>query len=398
MSSFAYPRGGDAVQFLAMADHLRARGHEVALFSMRHPQNEPSPWQGYWVDNVEYRGEIGMRGRAAAFWRSTYSFAARRRLGELLRDFRPDVVHLHNVRHHLTLSVVDAAVAARVPLVWTLHDYRNTCPATHLLRGHQTCERCAGGRFWHGAAGRCKSGSLPRSLAVVSESYVAAWRGTLGKIDCYIAPSRFLAAKVTEMGLPVRRLEVLPNPVPVLPEPPAARRSGVLYVGRLSAEKGVGLLLSAAAGLADVPVRLVGSGPDEARLRHMADDLGLHVSFEGWVDAGAVLAHMAAAALLCVPSVWFENCPTVVLEAMSLGLPVVASECGGLTELLDGGACGRLFAPGDAAALRRTLAEALADEAGTATLAARARARVTRRHDEASFYSRLEQIYGSVTS
>lgn len=397
-SSFSYPRGGDTVQFLAMADRLRDRGHDVAVFSMRHPRNEPSPWEPYWVDNVEYRGETGLLGNLGAFWSSTYSFEARRRMAALLAEFRPNVVHLHNVRHHLTLAVVDAAATARVPVVWTLHDYRNTCPATHLLRGDSTCDRCSGGRFWHGVAGRCKSGSLVRSLAAVTESYVAAWRGTLGKVDCYLSPSEFLAAKVTEMGLPARRLEVLPNPVRALAGRPSAKRPEVLYVGRLSAEKGVGVLLSAVAGLTGVSVRLLGAGPDEGRLRRLADDLGVPSAFEGWVDADGVLTRMSAAALLCVPSVWYENCPTVVLEAMSLGLPVVASATGGLTELLDGGACGRLFAPGDTPALRRTLALALTDEAGTETLAARAKARVASRHGEESFYARLERIYGSVVS
>ena len=335
-NSFHYRRGGDANHSLDLIAELERRGHEVAVFSMHHPLNLPSRWSQYWAPHVEYRGELVGLGRLRAGWRSIYSAESRRQMNRLLKDFAPDIVHFHGVHHHLTLSAVEACLTARLPVAWTLHDYRIVCPATSLLRRGELCERCAGGHFWHGAVGRCKSGELSRSLAAVAESYATRARGTLAAVDCYVAPSRFLARKVVAMGLPARRLEIVPNPVhgEALTVNSVDRR-GLLYVGRLSAEKGVGALIKVVADLDDACLRVVGDGPEADRLAALATRLDAKVVFDGWRDAAETGASMSAAELLCVPSIWYENCPGVVLEAMVTGLPIVASDLGGLSELLE---------------------------------------------------------------
>lgn len=366
---------------------------------MRHPDNLPSVWSEYWAPHVEYRGVLSVRDRVHAAWRGIHSAEAARGMNRLLRDFRPDVVHFHSVQHHLTLAVVDACLSAHLPTVWTLHDYRAVCPASALLRNGEVCERCAGGRYWHCVSGRCKSGELSRSAAGAAESYLTQMRGALSKIDCYVAPSRFLGSKVLDMGLRARRMEIVPNPAPATASALAgADRSGLLYVGRLSPEKGVDVLIRALTGCSDVRLRVVGDGPEEQLLRELARQVKANVAFDGWASSAAVREHMAAAGLLCVPSVWYENCPGVVLEAMSAGLPVVASDIGGLAELLGDGRAGWLAPAADVGAWRRVIAGALGDEARTAEQAARALSRVQSRHDPQAFIERVERIYESLTN
>ena len=161
-SSFHYRRGGDSNHFLDLIAELESRGHEVAVFSMHHPQNLPSRWSQYWAPYVEYRDKLDGLGRLRAGWRSIHAAESRRQMNRLLRDFAPDIVHFHSVHHHLTLSAVEACLTARLPVVWTLHDYRTVCPATSLLCRDELCERCAGGHFWHGAVGRFLHQSLRR--------------------------------------------------------------------------------------------------------------------------------------------------------------------------------------------------------------------------------------------
>lgn len=398
-NSFHYRRGGDSSHFLDLVAELENRGHEVATFSMQHARNLPSRWEDYWAPNVEYRGKLTVLDRLHASWRSVYSAESARRMARLLADFEPDIVHFHSVHHQLTMSVVQACFSRGVPVVWTLHDYRTVCPAISLLRGSAICERCAGGRFWHGVTGHCKSGELTRSLAAAAESYLTQAKGTLRRVDCYIAPSRFLARKTIEMGLPARRIEVVPNPVQTQAVAAVGdHRRGLLYVGRLSVEKGVGCLIHAVAGLQNAPLRIVGDGPAADNLRTLATRLGADVLFDGWADATSVRLRMAKAELLCVPSIVYENCPGVVLEAMAAGLPVIASDLGGLTELLDDGRAGWLVPAGDPAAWRRAICEALGDEARTARQAARALERVRERHDTQAFIRRIEAIYLSLAS
>ena len=396
-SSFHYRRGGDSGQFLDLASQLESAGHEVAVFSMDHPQNLASPWRPYWLRYVEYRGDLSVLDRLSAALSSVHNAEGSRRMARLLRDFNPDVVHFHSVHHHLTLAAVEACILARIPTVWTLHDYRCVCPATSLLRAGQVCERCAGGRFWHGAVGRCKSGALSRSMATVVESYLTRMRRTLARVDCYVAPSRFLGRKVVEMGMPAKRMEIVPNPVqPARPETPSDRRDGLMYVGRLSPEKGVSCLIRAVAGLDGVSLRIVGDGPQAGDLRALSACTNANAIFEGWTDEASVRAKMREARLLCVPSVWYENCPGVVLEAMASSLAVVASDLGGLSEMLDNGRAGWLARPGDADDWRRVIVRALGNADRSASQAMHALSRVEVRHDPQRFLERIEAIYRSV--
>lgn len=220
--------------------------------------------------------------------------------------------------------------------------------------------------------------------------------GLLEAVQCYVAPSRFLARTVVDMGLPARRMAVIPNPTPVGPsQPPQSGRSGLLFVGRLSSEKGLALLLEALAGLSGSRLDVVGDGPDRFELERLAWQLGVDARFHGWVTPAHVQERMRSAAVLTVPSVWFENCPLVVLEAMAEGLVVVGNRMGGLTELLDDGECGYLVPTADSASWTALLREVLEDESGRAVLAMKARARVVDRHSPDVFLSRLLSVYDS---
>lgn len=398
INSFYYARGGDCVHALALEQSLKAAGHEVAVFAMRHPQNQPSAWQGYWPENVEYGERLGMAASAKAAVRSTYSKDVARRLLRLLAEFRPDVAHLHSVHHHMTVSVVDALWRAGVPAVWTLHDYRVVCPATHLLRDGRPCSLCAGGRYWNCVIHGCKGASHMRSLAASVESFLSTARGVYRRrVAHFIAPSEFLARTVVCMGIPGSKVTVIPNPVAAAKwtQDATTARHGALYVGRLSKEKGVDGLLRAhtRSGLGEL--RIIGDGPEGEQLRALAASLGTAVRFDRWLDRSAVREALNSAAVLCVPSLWYENCPTVVLEALAMKTPVMASKLGGLTELLDDGRCGVLVPPGDEQAWADALRDAVSGPEALAEKAEAGRKRVLERHDPARYMRRLETVYAA---
>jgi glycosyltransferase involved in cell wall biosynthesis len=170
----------------------------------------------------------------------------------------------------------------------------------------------------------------------------------------------------------------------------------VVYVGRLSPEKGVDTLLRAAGKGACGSLLIVGDGPDRARLESLSADLGLAAEFTGWLSRDGVLSATAGSRLLAVPSVWYENCPGVVLEAMQTGTLVVASDIGGLRELLDDGRCGYLAKPGDVEDWRRVLETALRDQAAARRMTAAASARIRERHSWEGYLDRLESLYEEV--
>ncbi len=398
LNSFYYRRGGAEIHVLDLEQHLKNRRHEVAVFAMQHPENLPSPWSGFFPSNVEYARPHDVTEALTALGRVVYSRESARNLDALLKEFKPDVAHVHCIHHHLSLSVLDVLRTRRVPIVWTLHDFRPVCPNTDLVREGAVCEECGGGRLWNCVRYCCKSGSLPRSLAAVLDSTLALVRKTYDTVDCFISPSEFLARKVSELGLRAQRMEVLPNFIaPDGGDPSLDARNGVLYVGRLSPEKGAAVLIEASSSLGE-SLTIVGDGPAREELTSLAQARGVAAQFPGWLDARGVRQAMAQARVLAVPSLWYENCPLVVLEGMGRRVPIVASDLGGMHELLDGGRCGWLARPGDASDWARVLTSAWADRERSADLVERAYARLQSRHGVEGFMRRLEEVYQSLLS
>jgi glycosyltransferase involved in cell wall biosynthesis len=368
------------------------------VFALAHPDSEQSQWSRFWPDDVDFHHRESVTGQLAKGLRSIYAPEVARRLRELVRAFRPDVAHLHSIHHHLTTSVVMALAHAHVPIVWTLHDYRAVCPSTHLLLNGKPCERCSEARFYRALPLACKSSSFQRTVAAVAESYLSRASGVYAKVDRFIAPSRFLAATLLRMGFPSDAVEVLPNPIDTTQTDPAADVNGpdVLFVGRLSSEKGPDILMRACGGVDDVRLVLMGDGPMRGELRALSQSLGVKATFAGWTPRGDVRRAMRSAALLGFPSTCYENCPGVVLEAMDAGTPVIASDLGGTSELLDYGRCGELVPPADVPALTEAIRGLLGNRDRRARYAELGRRRLVARHDPDRHTQRLLDIYAAV--
>ncbi len=361
VNTFHFERGGDSLYMLRLSHELARRGHEVRHFAMHHHANLPAQESTFFADEVDYPGLMAQGGLAAALRVMTtaiYNRNARRRIAELLDEWRPDVAHLHSVMHHLTASIVLELRRRGIPLVWTLHDAKSVCPTTLLLRNGQPCQDCAQGRFYRAVTQKCKRGKLAPSLIVAAELYLHRWWKIYERADLLITPSQFLHDKVLEMGLKPRRIEVAPNFVVMdRAVPPSSGRSYYLYVGRISREKGVETLVSMAEQMPELQLRIAGTGEllDSLRERSRLRGLEDRVRFLGHVTGADLQSLYASAKALLVPSACHENCPLVVLEAFAHGTPVVASRMGGLPEIVIPGETGELVAPGEVPAWVATI-------------------------------------------
>jgi len=337
------------------ADLLRAHGHEVLFFAMQDPRNVSCAESKYFPRGRYYDADHGLISRARDAASSIYSLDARKALRRLLRDLRPDVAHLHNVYHQLTLSVVDELAAQEIPIVMTLHDYKPVCPSYVLYTDGAPCHRCVTGHPGHAVAHRCIKGSRAGSVVGAAEAMLARTRKLYQRVDAFISPSRYLADVMVEGGLPADRMHVIPNFVAdeqFRADSPrdTAGPPMVLFVGRLEEVKGVRILLEAARLIApEVEVVVVGAGPLKAEVQQAQHD-GI-VRYLGLCDWDEIAQLMDRARALVVPSLWEENCPMVVLEAGARGCPVVGSDRGGLRELVSDERDGFLFPAGDVKAL-----------------------------------------------
>jgi glycosyltransferase involved in cell wall biosynthesis len=399
INNYYYPRGGAEVLFLEHNRMFETIGWQVVPFAMRHPNNLPTPWSEYFADEIEFGEDYGVAAKLVRAPRVVYSLQARQRMRDLLDVVRPHVAHAHNVYHHLSPSVLPLLKERGIPLVMTLHDLKLACPAYTMMLGGQPCERCRGGKLFNVALNRCIKGSLALSSLVMVEAYVhRALRLYEANVERFVVPSRFLLEKLVDWGFARERFVHIPNFVDLERFKPASggghRR--FVYCGRLDRLKGVETLLRAAAA-ARQPLTIAGSGPDEARLRGVAEQTGSDVIFTGHLGKDALLGLIQDARAVVVPSEVPENAPLAVLEAYAAGRPVIGAANAGIPELIREDETGVLFPTGDVAALADTLARfAALPESRIAAMGAAGRAWVEKDFSPSVYLQRQLDLYDSL--
>jgi glycosyltransferase involved in cell wall biosynthesis len=349
--SFYRMAGGEDRHVQAELDLLRHR-HDVGLLARRNAGLEP-----------------GLGAAARMVWSPGLTDA----VATELERFRPDLVHLHNAYPALGPAVHLAAGRRGVPLVMTVHNQRLRCPnGLQFTRGSR-CRRCEGGVYAHAIAQPCFQ-TRAQACAYAASLWLHRFALRLeDRVRLFVAPSDFIRARLLEWGIAPGRVVTVRHFVQARPGAAAGAGSYGLYLGRLSAEKGLRELLQALRRAGDPPFRVVGAGPLEAELRRLAGDLGLRRTvFMGQLGRQGVQRALRDARYLALPSLCEESSGLAALEAMAEGRPLLVSANGALPELVAGGA--GLTWPGgeigDLAAKLRRLAgdERLCRQAGERAL------------------------------
>lgn len=341
---------------------------------------------------VSNNGIGGPITRTTAALEATYSLRGRGMIRRKIADFRPNVVHVHNFFPRLSPAVFDACNSSGVASVWTLHNFRVACANGLLFRDGKICEDCVGNLPLPAIRHRCYHNSYIGTVAVAAmigyHSLSGTWRR---KVDRFIALNDFARDLFVRSGLPAERVVIKPNFSSPIREPTdhITKRVGALFVGRLSQEKGVRTLVEAWTKL-DVPLTILGDGPERAALEKIAPS---HVSFSGFADRETVAAAMTTTQALIVPSVWYENFPMTLVEAMSAGTPVIASRLGSLPGIVKDGVTGLHFSAGDASDLAKVASAAFARPDELARLGESARTYWQAHMSPESNLRQLETIY-----
>ncbi|MGD0294686.1 MAG: glycosyltransferase [Terracidiphilus sp.] len=357
---------------------------------------------GFIIDLLETNndGIVSVYSRAKTALQVTYSFPSRKLVAERIIRFQPDLVHVHNLFPTLTPSVYDACCEAHIPVVQTLHNFRMMCANGLLFRSGKICTECLGHAFptpaiRHG----CYHGSRIGTSAVAAMISIHRARGTWKqKVNCFISLTDFARNLfINELGIQEARIVVKPN---AAPDPGLGDGSGgyALYVGRLSPEKGLQVLLDAAndhEGLG-LPLKIAGSGPLQESVQ--AACRPSQVEFLGQQGAASVRMLMRKARVLLMPSLWYEGLPMVVPEAFGAGLPIIASRIGALETLIKDQHNGLLVEPGCTSALRMAVRRIASDRHFEIELRCGARATYEAEYRPATNLRALVQIYGQVAS
>jgi glycosyltransferase involved in cell wall biosynthesis len=357
---------------------LAAAGHDVTVHS---------------VSNFE----VGtFRQKAGVALRTAYNPEQGRIMAAKVASLRPEVVHVHNFFPLLSPAVHEAAREGGAAVVQTLHNYRMICAAATLARNGKVCELCLKGSRLNALRYRCYRGSLVGTAALVNLQRVNARDQLLARnVHRFIALTEFAREKYIEGGFPAERIVVKPNflmdtDTPFVRPQVAQKRSGALFVGRLSEEKGLNILLDAWESLAHVPLRIAGDGPLREQLLAR---LPPNVTYLGPLDADAIKQEMARAAMLVVPSTWYEGLPMTIVEAYAAGLPVIASRLGSLAEIVVDGETGFHFEPNSPADLAKVIKAFDGNDDVLANLSRRCRAYSQDQFSAKANLEKLMQIY-----
>ncbi len=360
---------------------LEEHGHEVEYLG---------------VDNESIRGVMG---KMIAAGQAFYSIDSAHRITGLIDRFHPDVVHVHNYLATLSPSVFFAAKRRKIPVVFTLHNYRLLCANAQLFRDGRPCEECIDQRsFLPGAYHACyrnsRSGSAILGGSMALHAALGTWQQ---KVDRYIALTAFVAEKMAGLRVPVDRIRIKPNFTF-----DSGQGSGgggfALYAGRMAPEKGIQTLIEAdAKGLLPMPVHLVGDGPLLQMVREAALREGSRLKPLGLLPHDEVQGLMRRATVLVVPSIWYEPFGMVCVEAFAAGLPILCSRIGGLPEIVEDGVSGRLFPPGDADGLASALRLFIEGSSELIDMRLAARFRYETLYSEERNYGLLMGIYQELT-
>ena len=390
-------QGGAEVFFHEIGRILEANGHEVAWFSCAE-DGIASPQADYFPQ-VPHYSTGGIVSKVVRVPSVIYNRNARSRMARLIADFRPDVIHCFAIYGRLTPSILEAARGAEVPVVLSCNDYKHICPNYKLFHHGALCDDCNGGRFYNALRNRCCHDNVSVSAVSMLEAYIHDWLDIWRKnVDCFLFASQFMAKKTEEFwGADRVKMDILQNPFNASAHHvPVHSGEYILYFGRLIDEKGVDVLIEAARNTPDVPVVIVGDGPDRAKLEQTAAHLeNVRVVGPAWGERLKEWLYNARAVV--VPSLWHENFPYVILQAFAAGKPVIGAERGGIPELISAGPHGWLFDPLNVDALSTILSSVQSAEDGTLLkMGQAAQDFVEGQFNDEKIYTDLNRIYEKV--
>lgn len=361
-------RGGEESVMGSELALLRTHGHPVEVYGR---------------DN----SEVDRMGKATLALQTLWSRRTADEVSKCIEHFQPDIVHVHNTLPLISPSVYWAAGQYGIAIVQTLHNFRLLCPQAMLLRNGRVCEDCLGTWPWRSVLHRCYRNSASQTAVLAG---MLTWHRIIGtfsrKVTRYIATDEHSRRKFIEGGLPPDKILTKPHFVDLV-DPTDEPRSGGLFVGRLSPEKGISVLVEALASVAECDFSVIGTGPDKSRI------VSSKARYLGYLNADRVYERMQHASYLVLPSLWYENSPRTLIESFACGLPVIASRLGSMAELIEDGVTGLLFEPGSPADLASKIQWAERHSEQMAQMGRNARTEYELKYTPEINYRRLVDIY-----
>jgi glycosyltransferase involved in cell wall biosynthesis len=393
-NKYNYRFSGTEQYLFDLMDGMREHGHDVALFSSADLADAAANGSGHPASASGKFASFLTQARQAG--RAIYSWRARKSLRRVIAEFRPQLAHVRNIYHHLSPSVFWELKAHRIPVIYHLNDFKLLCPNYNFVANNKICERCHGDRFWNVVTQGCYHGGRAAATVLATEAFLHKWLNTYGNcVDVFLAPSQFVKSKLEQFGWGSQRIEVLPH-FQRIPDSvsPSSAGHGVLYFGRLSAEKGLHDLLSAMHSVPTIDLTIAGDGSQRGELeqRVRAERLD-NVRFVGHLQGHELQRLIENCRFTIFPSRAYETLGKSILESYAHARTVIASDLGSRREFVRHHETGLLYASGNAAQLAGAISFLHSNPELADAMASAGRSLLRTQHSFESHYARLHELY-----
>lgn len=395
VNKYLFPKGGDASITFSIGELLREKGNVVYYWGMDDQRNGNLPYSEFFISNVDYYSKMPLKKKITLAFRVIYSFHAKKQLKKMLKKVQPDIVHLNNIAHQISPSILHTIKKFRIPVIMTLHDYKLVCPYWYLLRKANPCEKCRNRQYFWCFIYRCTMDSYVKSLINTLEMYIHhTFIRIYSLVDVFISPSRFLLKKMQEMGFS-RKIHFHGNFLHLDEYVPAFTYSeqSICYFGRISGEKGLYDLADAVKAI-NIRLKIIGSGRifDSLRKKIKKEKIN-NIELMGFFEKEELLKEVKKSMFVILPSRCYENNPLSILESFASGKPVIGSRIGGIPELVVDHHTGLTFESGNVDDLKDKICYLLNTPGEIIRMGKQARKFVEKLLDPEEYYYRLMNLY-----
>lgn len=328
-----FATGGEAMVFHAETNLLKSYGYEVLTYER---------------SNSELINK-SLRNRVNAVLNLHWSERTIAEVGKIMDEFKPDILHVHNYKFLITPSIFYAAKQRGIKTVLTLHNYRLMVPCGNFMtKNGKVCEKCLTESPVNILKYRCAQGSFLKSFLQYRLFTKTKFKlnQLVDLVDTYIVLSNFAKNKLEQTGVPANQIVVKPNFITTENNNNlSSKNERAVFIGRLSFEKGLLNLIEDWSAI-NYPLYIIGTGPLENKAKEISKS-NKNITFLGNMENKKVKEFLAESSFLVFPSTWYEGMPITILEAMSVGVPVIATNLGPRSEMIKDGINGFLYENGN---------------------------------------------------
>ena len=393
-NKFHWNKGGSEKYYFELGELLKKHGHEVAYFSMEDEKNIKTGDKEYFVPKFDLNNSSKLKALDVIYNKKNEEL-----MEKALDDFKPDIVHLNNFQRQLSASIIKPCKKRNIPVVFTAHDLQSVCPGITMMdRNKKACELCVKGKYYNCIKKACNKGSKLKSIIGAIEAYYYRLAKIyFNKIDAIITPTQFYKEMLTKDGISQNKIFKIHNFLYLsdYKRTKVKEDKSVLYIGRLSSEKGINNLIDAFKNVDDYTLYILGDGPEKEIIKEKIKDKN-NIILVGFVSPDKVREYISKSSLVVVPSTWYENGSYVAMESLAMGKCVLGANIGGIPEIVIDNETGKLFKHDSVTDLNEKLTELLNDEKLLEKYGIAGRKYIEKEFSSEFHYKNLMKLYKSL--